>query len=88
MLEDFDRTYIVTEVCYECESEIQMIWDTDERGYKAYCPVCGSKLMLCDECQHSEDYEGCDYCADTDSCFRNPPLSIDSSKNDTINYSF
>lgn len=21
-------------------------------GFKAYCPVCDSRLMLCDECKH------------------------------------
>lgn len=66
-----DRTYEVTEVCPWCDKEITMTWNTDARGYKAFCPVCGKRLMLCDECMHSEDYSGCDYDSATDSCKRN-----------------
>lgn len=71
-----DRTYIVTEVCPHCESEIEMRWDTDNRGFKAFCPVCGKRLMLCDECRHTSDGEHpspniCDYSSQTDSCRRN-----------------
>ncbi len=67
-----DRTYIVTEMCPHCENEIEMRWDTDTRGFKATCPVCGKRLMLCDECLHAEDSIGCDYDSYTDSCYRNP----------------
>lgn len=65
-----DRTYIVTELCPNCQSEIEMRWDTDTRGYKAFCPVCGKRLMLCDECRHSEDAGGCDYDSENDICKR------------------
>ena len=65
-----DRTYMVTELCPHCENEVEMRWDTDSRGYKAFCPVCGKRLMLCDECQHSENYIPCDYNGLTDSCSR------------------
>ena len=44
--------YIVTEFCPHCETEIEMSWDVRVLGYKAYCPVCGQRLMLCDACQH------------------------------------
>ena len=68
--------YMVVETCPHCESEIEMRWDTESRGYKAFCPVCGERLMLCDECQHSGpdgEYTGkCDFCTETDSCYRNP----------------
>ena len=69
-----DRTYIVTEVCPHCQSEIEMRWNTDIDGYKAFCPVCGNRLMLCDECLHSDDdyVGGCDYNTFTDSCKHNP----------------
>ena len=63
-----DRTYIVIEICPYCENEIQMVWDTDTSGYKAFCPVCGQVMMLCDECMHSEDFRGCDW--REDGCFR------------------
>lgn len=65
------RTYIVTELCPHCENEIEMRWDTDTLGFKAFCPVCGQRLMLCDECQHSGTGD-CDYCSETDSCRYNP----------------
>lgn len=65
------RTYIVTETCPHCESEIEMLWNTDERGFKAFCPVCGKRLMLCDECLHTGKGQ-CDYSNDTDSCRYNP----------------
>ena len=68
---------LVTEVCPHCESEVTLGWDVEERGYKAYCPVCGGRLMLCDECQHrgpDGEYTGdCDYNAETDSCRFNHP---------------
>ena len=46
--------FMVVEVCPHCENEIEMRWDTAANGYKAFCPVCGNRLMLCDECLHSE----------------------------------
>lgn len=72
-----DRTYIVTELCPHCGSEIEMRWDTDTRGFKAFCPVCGGRLMLCDECRHIPNGECagggiCDYSSQTDSCRHNP----------------
>ena len=67
-----DRTYIVTEFCPHCENEIEMRWDTDRLGYKAFCPVCGNRLMLCDECRHSgpdgRPIGSCDYDSRTDTC--------------------
>lgn len=63
----------VTEFCPNCESEIEMKWDIERDGYKAFCPVCGNRLMLCDECQHAEGNGciGCDYDSATDSCKHN-----------------
>lgn len=76
-----DRTFIVTEICPHCESEIQMRWNTDERGFKAFCPVCGKRLMLCDECRHTPDEKCpdggiCDYNGQTDSCRHNPEGAV------------
>lgn len=68
---DGDRTYTVTEVCPNCESEIEMRWDTDTMGFKAFCPVCGNRLMLCDECRHAETPSICDYDRQSDSCRHN-----------------
>ena len=47
--------YSVTEVCPHCESEITMIWDIKTLGYKAFYPVCGKQMLLCDACIHAED---------------------------------
>ena len=40
---------MVVEVCPHCENEIEMRWDTSTMGFRAFCPVCGNRLMLCDE---------------------------------------
>lgn len=68
--ERYDRSGFVTELCPNCETEVEMRWDVEMFGYKAYCPYCGQRLMLCDECQHPNgEYEdNCDYCTETDSC--------------------
>lgn len=60
----------VAEFCSNCESEIEMAWNTKLWGYKAFCPVCGKRLMLCDACLHDEQ-AGCDYNSDTDTCRHN-----------------
>lgn len=64
---EHDRTYTVVEVCPHCMSEIEMRWNTDAQGFKAFCPVCGKRLMLCDECLHTQG-GGCDYSHTTDRC--------------------
>ena len=68
----------VTEVCPHCESEITMEWNVKTLGYKAYCPVCGNRLMLCDECQHGEPGHICDYDSNKDTCRfnRRPPEEV------------
>lgn len=68
---NLDRTYTVNEVCPHCESEIEMTWNTDTQGFKAFCPVCGGRLMLCDECMHTQTGD-CDYDGATDRCKFNP----------------
>ena len=70
--QDPKRTYIVTELCPHFESEVEMRWNTDTMGYKAFCPVCGKRLMLCDECHQLGG--GCDYDSKTDSCQLNPSM--------------
>lgn len=73
-----DREYEVTEVCPHCGSEVTLMWNVEADGYKAFCPYCGERLMLCDACLHTEDENGecdgsCDYCRQTDSCKYNLP---------------
>ena len=62
-----DREEVV-EVCPECGTENVMRWDVEKDGYVAYCPHCGSKMMLCDECIHSDDAPICDWCAGKGCC--------------------
>lgn len=65
---------IVVEVCPHCGTEVEMRWDVKADGYKAFCPYCGMRLMLCDACQHPDgEYNGgtCDYCSSTDRCKHN-----------------
>ena len=64
--------YEITEVCPNCDREVTMTWVIKQDGYKAFCPYCGHRLMLCDACLHNEnDYNNCDYCTKTDSCKHN-----------------
>lgn len=64
---------IVVEYCSICETEVAMFWNVSVNGYKAFCPRCGHRLMLCDECQHQDGElaDNCDYCAETDTCRNN-----------------
>ena len=62
-----NRTFMVVEVCPHCMSEIEMRWNTDTQGFKAFCPVCGKRLMLCDECLHTRKGD-CDYDSTVDGC--------------------
>lgn len=68
-----DRTFIVTEQCPHCGHEIEMCWDTDALGFQSFCPVCGQRLMLCDECRHADPPTPCDYNGEKDRCHRMPP---------------
>lgn len=69
-----ERTYTVTEFCPHCETEVSMRWNTDTQGFKAFCPSCGQRLMLCDECHQIGG--GCDYDSETDSCKFNPAKEV------------
>lgn len=65
-----DRTFMVTEPCPHCGNEIEMRWNTDTLGFQAFCPVCGQRLMLCDECRHTDPPLPCDYSSEADRCHR------------------
>lgn len=62
---------IVTELCLNCENEVSINWDVKKDGYKAFCPRCGSLLMLCTECML-----GCDWDDETQSCCQNRRLAV------------
>lgn len=63
------QQYEVVEVCPECGSENIMTWDVKKDGYVAYCSHCGSKMMLCDECTHSDNAPICDW-SPCNGCYR------------------
>ncbi len=61
----------IWEYCPNCETEIGLLWDLEMLGYKAFCPSCGERLMLCDACQHRSDdrfLDDCNYSGDSNSC--------------------
>ena len=65
------ETEMVVEFCSDCETEIEMRWDVKTQGYKAFCPVCGERLMLCDACHHRTDgayTDDCDYDIEAKTC--------------------
>lgn len=72
MSEQFIRTNDGCEVeyCNVCDREIELRWDINRDGFQTICPVCGSRLMLCDACTHryGEAKDDCDYNSETDSC--------------------
>ena len=63
-----EHTEEVTEWCPHCETEVTLQWDIARDGYKAFCPYCGNRLMLCAYCPRVEQ---CDYDEETDSCYYN-----------------
>ena len=66
---DESEQRVITEVCPNCGAENTIEWNADEEGYMAYCPRCGAGMMLCDDCQHSPDYKGCDW-SEEQGCMR------------------
>ena len=70
--------YEITEVCPHCDREVTMTWDVKEDGYKAFCPYCGGRLMLCDECRHQDGVfcDQCNYDSKTGTCKHNPPREM------------
>lgn len=58
------------EYCSTCENEIEIRWDINRDGFQAYCPVCGSRLMLCDACMQrtGEFVDDCNYNSAKDKC--------------------
>ena len=69
--------HTVTELCPHCTNEIEMCWNTGEYGYKAFCPVCGKRLMLCDDCRHTDGIGGCDYDSKSAACRFNRAIGTD-----------
>lgn len=81
------ETKTVTETCSECEKEIELRWDVNSDGFKAFCPHCGARLMLCDACTHRGNgcfHDDCDYCGETDSCRFNKPKEEQTALKDMI----
>lgn len=52
----------VIEPCPFCGGE--NVWkniDPVECGYVYRCQTCGEEIHLCDECEHADDFIGCDW---------------------------
>lgn len=52
----------VVEPCPFCGGE--NVWenlDPVKCGYVYRCQTCGEEIHLCDECEHSDDFIGCDW---------------------------
>lgn len=59
----------VVEVCPQCGAENEMQWDFEQYGLNAFCPVCGSKMLLCDECMHRDEFKSdCANCKYDEDC--------------------
>lgn len=71
--EDSCETDTVIETCPHCEHTVEMVWDIEKNGFKAFCPFCGRCLMLCSECIKREGVMSCDYVDWNQSCHHNPP---------------
>lgn len=48
----------VIEWCVHCETQVTMLWNPEKDGLSAFCPHCGSVMMLCDSCIGECDYDG------------------------------
>lgn len=61
----------IVEVCPHCGEENIRMWDVRRSGYEIRCCNCHKKMMLCDECFHSDDNLGgrCDW-SEKHNCFR------------------
>lgn len=53
---------MTVEICPHCEREVMLVWGEPE-NLNAFCPYCGSRLMLCSCCE-----KNCDYDSETDVC--------------------
>lgn len=41
----------IEEVCSQCDGLIKANWNLKEHGYVMYCPFCGTKVYLCNQCE-------------------------------------
>lgn len=41
----------IEEVCSQCDGLINTNWNLKEHGYVMYCPFCGTKVYLCNQCE-------------------------------------
>lgn len=59
----------VVEVCPQCGEENVMQWDFERFGLNAFCPVCGTQMLLCDECMHRDEFDSsCANCTHPKDC--------------------
>lgn len=59
---ELEEGYVV-EWCDSCHRQTTMLWDVKADGLTAFCPFCGAKMMLCQQCNGECDYDyGLDLC--------------------------
>ena len=79
---------MIVEVCPHCNREAYMRWNVEDDGYVAHCPYCGEPLLLCDECIHRDGNDGdapCNYCDETNGCYRcTEPIMLSSRKDELL----
>lgn len=64
----------VTIKCEYCHAETSFEWQK-AYGYYVFCPVCGKRDTLCNECLNDSGEE-CDYDYRTDSCKYSERVSL------------
>ena len=40
----------IEETCSHCDALVNVDWNLTEHGYVMYCPYCGKKMYLCNQC--------------------------------------
>lgn len=63
---------LISEICPHCENENTLYWNEAKDGYKAFCPHCGKKMMMCSACLNAADniMQRCNWDEIAQSCFR------------------
>ena len=44
------RIIKIEEPCSHCDELVNVDWNLTEHGYVMYCPYCGEKMYLCNQC--------------------------------------
>lgn len=50
-----DRIIEIEEVCSNCDELINTNWNIEKYGYIMYCPFCGTKMYICNQCERCSE---------------------------------